>query len=132
MQESPLLRLQGYVTVRRFHEFCIPIPTQNFVLREYCQKIGAIYVLPLGEHVYSGCYVQLRGLLDNLPQTSGMVMFSLFMLPLDFKSRLDVYDVVLTQNKTVHFVFENIVLRHSTDIANIELLIKLYHKTQHS
>jgi sporadic carbohydrate cluster protein (TIGR04323 family) len=126
------LRLQGYVTVRRFHEFCVPIPTQNLVLRDYCQKVGAIYVLPLGEHVYPNCYVQLNGLLDNLLQTSGIVMFSLFMLPEDFRHRLGVYETVLSQKKTMHFVFENMLLCEPKDIEPIENLIKLYQDTRTS
>jgi sporadic carbohydrate cluster protein (TIGR04323 family) len=105
-----MIMFYGYVTSRSFSSLYIPVPAQNSVLREYCVRKNAIYVLPPLESFYPNCYHQLFGLLHDVPVNSNIIMYSLLMLPIDSSKKLSkLNSICSTKNIRFHFVLENFI-----------------------
>ena len=54
--------LQGYVTSRSFGGYCLPVPMQNLLLRNYCEQNNFNYKLPLVETTLANNYMYLNDL----------------------------------------------------------------------
>ena len=72
---------RGYVTSRPFGGYSIPVPVQGLVLRDYCQRKGLVYVLPVNENIFPHSYLVLEGMIRSLSDFEGMLMCSMHMLP---------------------------------------------------
>ena len=117
--------LRGYVSHRQFGGFLMPATVQNLVMRDYTQRVGAVFKLSVDEHAFADCYMRLYGILDDLDGVDGVVMCSAFMLPKNPKRRAFVYDRVASRKAALHFVFENIVVRGIEDSARLEEIFGL-------
>jgi len=67
---------RGYVTSRPFGQYCIPVPLQSLALRDYCQRMGLLYVLPVNENIFPHSYMVLEGMIKDLSNYEGIVMYS--------------------------------------------------------
>ena len=101
---------KGYCTHQPFNGNQIPIPGQNAVLRDYTRRQNLMFKLSNNEMNFPRCHLVLNSLLDQLPHLEGIVMTSVFMLPLDSEERWKIYDRVLEENCEMHCVFENLVV----------------------
>ena len=97
--------LNGYVTVRRFKGFALPVPVQNRLLREYANKLDMVYVLPQCEMVTNKNYMMLFETLDKMNENSDLGMCSIFMFPEDQEKAMDIMEIIIKKNITSHFVF---------------------------
>ena len=111
---------QGYVTSRSFQGQRVPQHVQNLVIRDYCQGRGMTYLLSGTEYAIPGSSLMLQQLLDGLEQLEGIVLYSLFQLPENKSSRLNIYQQVLAKNKSLHFAVETLVLQGERDCHRIE------------
>ncbi len=114
---------RGYVTSRPFGGYVIPVPVQSLVLRDYCQRKGYVYVLPVNENSFPHSYLVLEGMIQNLSDFSGVLMCSMHMLPQLSARRRAIFDTILRQGGSVHLVLEGIVVERSEDIDKLEELI---------
>ena len=64
-------------------------------------------------------FLMLEQLLDELQILEGLILYSLFMLPLDIKQRSQVFDKVLKNNAIVHCAVENISISNQNDIERV-------------
>lgn len=117
--------LRGYVTSRAFGQFCIPVPLQSLALRDYCQRMKQVYVLPVNENIFPSSYMVLEGMIQDLADYEGIVMYSMQMLPQRTDRRRHIYDRILQQGCSLHIVLESIVVSGPEDIEKIEELIQL-------
>ena len=115
--------LRGYVTSRNFGGFSIPVPLQSLALRDYCQRSGAIYVLPVNENCFQHSYMVLESLVLDLTEFSGVVLYSMRMLPLQKQRRLRIYSQILAQGCSIHMVLENIIMDSSQAVNSLEELL---------
>ncbi len=115
---------RGYVTSRPFGGYSIPVPVQSLVLRDYCQRKGFVYVLPVNENIFQHSYLVLEGMIRNLSDFEGVLMCSTHMLPRRAARRRAIFDTVLGQGCSMHFVLEGLVLETPGDIEHIEELIQ--------
>ena len=115
---------RGYVTSRPFGGYVIPVPVQSLVLRDYCQRKGYVYVLPVNENSFPHSYLVLEGMIQNLKDFGGLLMCSMHMLPQRAARRRAIYDSVLRQGCSAHFVLEGIVLESPAEVERLEELIQ--------
>ncbi len=117
--------LRGYVTSRGFGKFFIPVPLQSLALRDYCARKSKLYVLPVNENDFAHSYMVLEGLIKNLAAFEGVVMYSMQMLPKKSERRHQIYETILAQSCTLHFVLEDTVVSGSADVERIEELLQV-------
>ena len=103
--------LTGYVTVRRFKGYALPVPVQNRLLREYANKLNMIYVLPQCEMVTNKNYMMLFETLEEMNENSCLGMCSIFMFPEDNEKARDIMEILMKKNITSHFVFDEISVK---------------------
>ena len=97
-----------------------PQHVQNIVIRDYCEKNNLSYLLSSTEYAMENCYLMLEQVLDELKFIDGIVAYSLFQLPEDQNSRLEVYKKILYSKKEIHFSVESLKITTQEDIEKIE------------
>tara|TARA_B100000886_G_scaffold339370_1_gene304648 strand:- start:3143 stop:3652 length:510 start_codon:yes stop_codon:yes gene_type:complete len=118
---------RGYVTSRPFGGLHIPVPVQNLILRDFTSRNKLQYKLPPNEFVMQGCYMQLEGILEELPRLEGLVMSSIFMLPVDRKKRHAIFEAIFNTGAKVGFALEDIILSSIEETIDIENNLSSYH-----
>ncbi len=111
---------RGYIFSRNFMEERVPQHVQNLVIRDYCRVKNLNYLLHVTEYGAENCYIVFHQILDELDNIDGIVMYSLFQLPLDKSKRLGIYDKILRQKKSIHFAVERLSLFNAQSIERIE------------
>lgn len=118
--------LQGYVTNIEFGGLRVPATMQNLMLRDYAARNNLLFKLSVGEYNFPGCYLQLDGLLPQLPKLEGIGMCSMFMLPKSGEHREQIYTQVFNAGAALHLVLEKIVLRRPDDAARVEETLRFH------
>jgi len=116
---------RGYVTSRGFGQYRIPVPIQSLALRDYCQRNGLLYVLPVNENIFPNSYMVLEGMIQNLSDFEGVVMCSMHMMPRRAERRRKIYQRILDQGCSVHMLFESVVIKGPEDLEKAEELLLL-------
>lgn len=114
------MKLRGYIFSREFLGERVPQAVQNLVIRDYCQRIGAQYLLSASEYAMADSHLILEHLLDELDGVDGLVPYSLFQLPADQATRLRVLMRVLAEGKEMHFALEGLAVRSEAQIPRID------------
>lgn len=120
MSEAAPLRLRGYIGSRPYFGDRAPQHVQNLVVRDYCNRNGAQYLLSVTEYIMGGCYMMLEESLRELPNIDGIAMYSVFMLPRNAERRARIYDQVLSAGKSLHGAVENFAVRSFDDVPVLE------------
>jgi sporadic carbohydrate cluster protein (TIGR04323 family) len=115
--------LRGYVTARGFGPYVIPVPVQSLALRDYCTRKKRLYVLPANENCFPHSYLVLEGMIRDLSGYEGIVMCSMHMLPQRPARRAAIFQRVLDQGCSVHFVLEDMVIAKREDVAQLDELL---------
>ncbi len=116
---------RGYCTNAEFGGHRIPVPVQNLVLRDYVQRRNLFFRLSINELQFPNCYLQLLGLLPQLPMLEGVIMCSLFMLPKESGMRQTIYREFLKHGASLHFVMENVIIQMAGDIDSVEEILAI-------
>lgn len=116
---------RGYCAHQPFNGLRIPVPVQNVLLRDFCNRNGMMFKLSVNELDFPGSYVQLLGLLGEIEALEGIVMASFFMLPSKAEERQKVFDTVLNAGAEMHFIIENQKLASREDAERIEDLFRM-------
>jgi sporadic carbohydrate cluster protein (TIGR04323 family) len=117
---------RGYVSSRPFGGLHIPVPVQALVLRDYCARNGYLYKLHANENVFPHSYMVLEGMINELDRYEGLLATSMFMMPKRAERRRKIYDAVLGQRASLHFVLEDVVVRSPTDVEPIEEILSIH------
>jgi sporadic carbohydrate cluster protein (TIGR04323 family) len=112
-------RFIGYVTVRAFSGFRMPVPVQNMVLRNYAQTQNMPYALPQTEHKYHGSYMQLFTTLRDALHGDHVGMCGTGMLPPPGALRDRAFAIVREKSLTLHFVFDRMVMSGQDDFDRL-------------
>lgn len=124
---SQRIGYRGYVTCRPFGGLHIPVPVQALVMRDYCQRNGYMYKLHDNENIFPSSYLVLEGVVNQLSMYEGILATSMFMMPKDQARRRRIFDRVIEQDGSLHFVLEDFVVRKHADIAPIEEILSIHH-----
>jgi sporadic carbohydrate cluster protein (TIGR04323 family) len=111
---------RGYIGSRPYFGDRAPQHVQNLVIRDYCQRYKFQYLLSVTEYAMPGCYMMLEEVLREAPHLSGIVLYSLFMLPARRERRLDVYERLFAAGATLHGALEDLTVAGRGDIQRIE------------
>jgi sporadic carbohydrate cluster protein (TIGR04323 family) len=117
---------RGYVTSRPFGGLHIPVPVQALVLRDYCARNGYLYKLHANENVFPNSYVVLEGMINELDRYEGLLATSMFMMPKRAERRRKIYDAILGQGASLHFVLEDVVIGKSADTDAVEEILSIH------
>lgn len=125
--------LQGYVTVRKFGGYALPVPIQNKLLRNYCEENNFQYVLPQCEMIQENNYTYLFETLKTMNAQSNLGMCSINMIPTESKKFKFTLDKIIEKEIICHFIFENRViapneLKDFHSEANLRNLLKVRKK----
>ena len=107
---SNKLELTGYVSVRGFGGYALPVPIQNKLLRTYCNENNFIYRLPLVETCLSDNYMYLFNTIDRCLEFSNIGMCSIYMFPKDTRKFVLLMKKISKKKLKFHFIFENSVI----------------------
>ncbi len=121
---------RGYVTPRTFGGFSIPVPVQNLVLRDYCERKGLLFKLPLNENMFPHSYMVLESILRNLAGVQGIVACSYFMLPEQPARRARMYEVLFRADAQFHFAMEEVAIARPADAGAIEEILTIHRTLQ--
>ena len=111
---------RGYIGSRPYFGDRAAQHVQNLVIRDYCQRNKYQYLLSVTEYAMPGCYMMLEEVMREASTLSGVVLYSLFMLPARRERRLQVYDRVLRTGATLHGALEDLTVAGVADIQRIE------------
>jgi sporadic carbohydrate cluster protein (TIGR04323 family) len=117
---------RGYVTSRPFGGLHIPVPVQALVLRDYCVRNGFLYKLHANENVFPNSYMVLEGMINELDRYEGLLAASMFMMPKRAERRRAIYQAILAQGASLHFVLEDVVIRTSSDVEPVEEILLIH------
>jgi sporadic carbohydrate cluster protein (TIGR04323 family) len=112
--------LKGYVSSRPFMGERVAQHVQNTILRDYCNKIRAEYLLSGTEYAMENSFLMLNELVNEVPRVDGIVAFSLFQLPKEYNLRNNIYKNILMRKGELHFALEGLSIATDTDIKRIE------------
>ena len=99
--------LRGYVTVRRFGGYALPVPIQNLLLRNYCEQNKLSYKLPLVETHLDDNYMYLNETIKKSTKHENIGMCSIYMFPRD-KAKYKILKAEIDHKSLkFHFIFEN-------------------------
>ena len=118
-------RLRGYIGSRPYDGERTPQHVQNLVIRDYCRRHDATYLLSATEYAIPNCFIMLNTVLAELPKLDGIVMYSLAMMPKSAKSRQRIYSALKSNDATLHFAVENQSIRDENDIQALEEVLEL-------
>ena len=127
-------RLRGYIFSREIAGSLIPQRVQNLVIRDYCARQGAVFLLSNTAYYMPDCYMMLDATLRDLASIDGIVFYSLEMLPEDPLRRRALFDAVLDAGREFRFALEELAVRTSSDCDLVEeiLAVKKLAVTPHA
>lgn len=117
---------RGYVSCRPFGGLHIPVPVQALLLRDYCARKGYLYKLHANENIFPSSYMVLEGMMNELAEFEGLLATSMFMMPKRAERRRRIYDTILSQGASLHFVLEDMVVRERADIEPVEEILSIH------
>ena len=112
--------LRGYVSSRSFMGERVAQHVQNTILRDYCIKKEARYLLSGTEYAMKDSYLMLNELVYEIPKTDGIVAFSLFQLSEDKNIRIGLYKEILARGGEFHFALEDISITNEEEVNRVE------------
>ena len=105
--EKNKVLLTGYVTVRKFAGYALPVPAQNKLLKSYCQQNNFLFKLPMCELYLPDNYMALNATLKSCQSNANVGMCSVYMLPRSKKKINLISEIVNNKNISFHFIFED-------------------------
>ena len=112
---------RGYIASRNIGGNVIPQRVQNLVIRSYAQGRSLSFLLSATEYYIDNCFMTLDALLEAPEgQLSGIIFYSMHMLPEDRFLRRHVYERTLNVGRQLHFALEEMLITSHDDVYAIE------------
>lgn len=102
-----------------------PQHVQNIVIKDFCHNNSFEYLLSVSEYKMENSFLMLNGLIKNMKNIDGIVAYSIFQLPQDYKNRNIVLKKILKKKKFISFAVEKITVSKLKDIKNINVLWRI-------
>ncbi len=111
--------LCGYIKIRKFSDMALPSSTQHLIMKKYCEENNFQYKLAEQELIIKNSSLTLFSLIKKLKKNDAIVMCSIHMLP-DFLFRKKIYQIILKQKISIHFIYEKFILKNEDDCKSLE------------
>lgn len=116
-----MMGYRGYIGTNLSFGRSVPQNVQQLVIRDYCQRNGLKFLLSATE--YHEGTIMLDSLLGS--DIEGIVFYSLFLLPKDYKARWDLFHAMNHFKKELHFAAENMAIKKWPQYQSINDLCML-------
>lgn len=93
---------------------------QNLVVRDYAGRNKLQLKLSATEYAMPSCYLMLEQVLDELTELDGIILYSVFCLPLDSDRRSQIYQRIFDAGATFHGAAENFPVLGAKDASRLE------------
>ena len=130
VKKEKITQLQTYVSSRKFGEWKLPVPMQNIVMKDYCDKNNYIFNVSMNELNISCSLTILNTILKNLKNDQGILMCSYKMLSPNTNEVVKLLRTGLENGIEWHFVFENIQIKDVSSLDEFLNLISLNKETR--
>lgn len=124
---KPKHSYRGYIGSRAYHRELPPQNIQNQIVREFCHRQEADFLLSLTEYAMPECYIMLNEVLRETSTINGIVLYSIFMLPTDKQQREQFIMALLQHNASIHGAAENISIYTLKDWHRVDDMLTLHH-----
>ena len=125
MKSPTKLNCYCYIMNKSFGDYYLPTRFQYIILREYFNKIDAVFNMPQGEPVFTKTNIRLRSLINNLKPNSNLILLSMYMLPENKIIRNEVIAKMIKKKIKLHLVFEKTIINKAKDFKKINETLKL-------
>ena len=122
---TKIKQLQTYVSSRKFGNWRLPVPMQNIILKDYCDKNDYIFNVSMNELNIRSSLTILNTILKNLKNDQGILMCSYKMIASDQKKSLKIISEGLKFGVEWHFAFENTKISNIKDLKKFSQMIEL-------
>ena len=102
-----------------------PQHVQNIVIQDFCKKNNLIFLMSVTEYAMKNSYSILNGLINNLNEVDGIILYSLFQLPEQKNKRNIILKKIIKKNKMVFFAVEGISIKRIKDLKLIDDIWKI-------
>jgi sporadic carbohydrate cluster protein (TIGR04323 family) len=119
------LNVKGYTSRRAFSGFRIPIPLQSASIRRYCEDRKYIFNHHVVENLTPDSFLVLERVVKEAHLYDGIAMCSIGMLPKNVSHRSLLLQHCLDADVSVHFIFEQFVIRTASDVAELDDLMSM-------
>ena len=114
-----------YIMNKSFGDYYLPTRFQYVILRQYFNKINAVFNMPQGEPVFTKTNIRLRSIINNLKPNSNLILLSIYMLPENKIIRNKIITKMIKKKIKLHLVFENTLINKAKDFKKINEILKL-------
>ena len=114
-----------YIVSKSFGNYYLPTRFQYVILRDYFNKINAVFNMPQGEPIFTKTNIRLRSLINNLKPKSILVLLSIYVLPENKIIRKEIISKMIKKKIELHLIFEKTVIKSKRDFKKINDTLKL-------
>jgi len=112
-------RVKGYIFSRSFMGERAPQHVQNIVIRDFCKKNSLAYSLSATEYRMKNTFLILKDIVSKLNNFDGIVAYSLFQMPSNFKERNKILKKIIKDKKFIFFAVEQIKVSNQSQLDKI-------------
>ena len=114
---------RGYIASRPIRGQSTPQHIQNLVIRDYARRNNLFFKLSATEYSMQNSSIILEGVLNELFKLEGVILFTMFQLPLNKIYRKTVYERLFNNDCILHAASENLQMKNYNDISRWENII---------
>ncbi len=130
VKKVKIKQLQTYVSSRKFGEWRLPVPMQNIILKDYCEKNNFIFNVSMNELNMPNSFTVLNTILKELKEDQGILMCSYKMITSNNAKILEIIKSSIKYGVEWHFAFENLRIKDSKDLKKFKELVTLDRETK--
>lgn len=111
----------GYINLNTLNGVLYPSSIQNIIMKNYIENsLKGIFYLSPTEILQAKFPITLNTLISKETKVSGIVMLSTFFLPNNFIQRKSIYKKLLSTNKKMYFILDELEIKKQNDIKKVE------------
>jgi sporadic carbohydrate cluster protein (TIGR04323 family) len=100
----------------------VPQHIQNIILRNYCSSNLHKFYLSASEYTMQNSFYILNQTINELGDLDGILAYSVFQMPENYKIRDKIFNKMVSQNKSFFFAVEGLSITDKTNIDSIHEL----------
>tara|TARA_Y100001970_G_C13945490_1_gene705426 strand:- start:19 stop:435 length:417 start_codon:yes stop_codon:yes gene_type:complete len=116
-----MLKVKGYITGSFLGER-VPQRVQSLVIQDYCKSNGLHHLFNYSEYLIDGSTHIIKDLMNQLKEVNGIVAYSIFQMPYNNITRLEIFKKVLKKRKKLFFALEDLRLENKDDLKDLNNL----------
>jgi sporadic carbohydrate cluster protein (TIGR04323 family) len=113
---------RGYISSRPINGNTIPQSLQNLKIRDYAKSKNLNLKLSITEYRMKKIYFALYALQKEIKLLDGAILFSIYQLPDDKKSRNKFLTTFVNNKKIIYFALEDMRVKTNKDINEIDMI----------